>query len=69
MELSLHIVLQTPPAGVHFGLQKGSGVNMKRCRFSGLQERICILFTIGIKGERITTVSQNFAVPLCRIFT
>jgi hypothetical protein len=51
-ELTLRIVLETPPAGVDFGLQKGrgSGYEVMQKQRSGTND-LSFVFTAGLKGS------------------
>ena len=52
MDISLHIVLQTPPAGVDFGLQKGSGSKYETVQIRRtVAEDLHFYLTIAIKGD------------------
>jgi len=52
-ELTLRIVLEKPPAGVDFGLQKGRGsaYETTQKQRSGTKD-LCFEFTVGLKGSR-----------------
>jgi len=64
IELKLRIVLQKPPVGVYFGLQKGSGA-----KYETLQTResngkdLFFVFTAGIKGNSGTDSFPVFTGP------
>ncbi|MES2279081.1 MAG: DUF5990 family protein [Bacteroidota bacterium] len=66
-DLSLRIVLQKPPAGVDFGLQKGSGNNFQPVQIqrSGLQDLIFTL-TIQIKGDKQKDELPGFVGPFAQ---
>lgn len=64
MELSLHIILQKPPANVDFGLQKGSGskyetVQTQRSNSTDLH----FYLTIVVKGDRQKDSLPKFSSP------
>jgi hypothetical protein len=64
MELSLHIILQKPPANVDFGLQKGSGskyetVQTQRSNSTDLH----FYLTIMVKGDRQKDSLPKFSSP------
>jgi hypothetical protein len=64
MELSLHIILQTPPAGVAFGLQEGHGskfkiVQTQRSTVGDLHFYPAII----IKGDRLKDDMPRFGGP------
>jgi hypothetical protein len=64
MDISLHIVLQKPPTGVDFGLQKGSGSKYETVQIQrSVGEDLHFYFTIGIKGERIKDIQPKFRSP------
>jgi hypothetical protein len=54
MKLSLHIILQKPPAGVHFGLQKGSGNKYEtvQVQLSGVED-LHFYLAVDVKGDRL----------------
>ena len=61
MELRLHIVLQSPPPDVHFGLQKGSGsryetVQLQRSGSGDLHFNL----TLTIRGDRAKDHTPRF---------
>jgi hypothetical protein len=61
MEINLHLILQDPPAGIHFGLQKGSGsvyqtVQVQKSETGDLHFN----FAIEIKGDRQTNDLPGF---------
>jgi hypothetical protein len=41
-ELALRVVLEKPPAGVNFGLQKGTGSGYETTRSKNHKGKICI---------------------------
>lgn len=64
MELSLHIILQKPPANVDFGLQKGSGsiyetVQTQRSN----SEDLHFYLAVNIKGDRLKDSLPKFSSP------
>lgn len=64
MELSLHIVVQTPPIGVDYGLQKGSGndvvvLQVRRTDGSDLDFHVPIV----IKGDSSKDDMPKFSGP------
>ena len=64
MELSLHIILQTPPPGVHFGLQKGSGSKYETVQIQrSVGDNLHFYLTITIKGERLKDIQPKFGSP------
>lgn len=67
MELSLHIVLQKPPAGVHFGLQKGSGNKYEtvQVQLSGWND-LHFNLTITTRGERAKDPTPRFGGPFAQ---
>ena len=64
MELSLHIVLQTPPPGIHFGLQKGSGSKYEtvQTQRSGTGD-LHFNLTIITRGDRAKDNLPRFSSP------
>ncbi|HMG10299.1 MAG TPA: DUF5990 family protein [Mucilaginibacter sp.] len=63
-DLTLHIVLQKPPVGVDFGLQKGSGskyetIQTQRSDGQDMQFKL----TVQIKGDRQKGDAPQFTVP------
>ena len=67
MELSLHIVLQTPPPEVHFGLQKGSGSKYETVQLqrSGPGDLYFDL-TLTIRGDRAKDQTPKFGGPFAQ---
>jgi hypothetical protein len=64
MERSFHIVLQTPPAGVDFGLQKGSGSQYETVQIQrSVGDDLHFYLTIAIKGERLKDIQPKFRSP------
>ena len=50
-ELALRIVLEKPPSGVDFGLQKGRGNDYETVQKQRSQAKdLCFEFTIGLKA-------------------
>ena len=64
MEIQMHIVLQNPPAGVHFGLQKGTGskYQTEQIQFSGTDD-LSFKFSVLIKGDSQTFPAPKFSGP------
>jgi hypothetical protein len=67
MELSLHIILQSPPPGVHFGLQKGSGSKYEtvQTQQSGSGD-LHFHLTVVIRGDRAKDQSPRFGGPFAQ---
>lgn len=64
MELSLRLVLKSPPAGVHFGLQKGSGSKYDVVQIQqSIATDLHFNLTLVIKGERIKDGLPKFSGP------
>ena len=61
-ELLVRIILENPPVGVDFGIQKGSGNNYETIlkQRSG-KEDLCFQFKIGVKENK--TALQSFIGP------
>jgi hypothetical protein len=61
-ELSIRIILESPPPGVDFGIQKGSGNNYETIlkQRSG-KEDLCFEFNISVKEKQ--AASYNFTGP------
>jgi len=64
MELKLKITLQKPPAGIDYGLQKGSGNNYEviGVQRSGVTDLFFEL-TVEIKGDRRKNAEPDFKGP------
>ena len=66
-DLTLHIILQKPPAGVDFGVQKGSGNKYETIQIqrSALED---LRFTVDvqIKGDRQKDALPNFVGPFAQ---
>lgn len=61
-ELSLRIILESPPAGVDFGLQKGSGNNYETIlKQRSAKDDLCFEFKISVKESK--TSQHNFTGP------
>jgi hypothetical protein len=62
--MNLHIILQKPPAGIHFGLQKGHGNNFEivDIQVSGMVDLHFIL-PIDIRGDKQKVDSPQFGGP------
>ena len=67
MELPLHIVLQSPPPGVYFGLQKGLGSKYETVQLqkSGSGD-LHFDFTITIRGDRTKDQTPRFGGPFAQ---
>lgn len=64
MELSLHIILQSPPPGVHFGLQKGSGSKYETVQTQQSDSGdLHFDLTVTIRGDRAKDRSPGFGGP------
>jgi hypothetical protein len=67
MELPLHITLQTPPPGVHFGLQKGSG-----SKYETVQTQLSATgdlhfdLVVTIRGDRMKDLLPGFGGPFAQ---
>jgi hypothetical protein len=61
MEINLHLILQDPPAGIHFGLQKGSGsvYQTVQVQKSGTED-LHFNFSVEIKGDRQADALPGF---------
>jgi len=67
MELPLHIVLQSPPPGVYFALQKGSGskyetVQLQKSSSGDLQFDLTVI----IRGDRAKDQTPRFGSPFAQ---
>jgi len=64
MELQLRIALLSPPPGVDFGLQKGSGNNYQTVEIqrSGSQD-LHFRLTITLKGDKQKNAQPDFSGP------
>jgi hypothetical protein len=63
-DLKLHIVLQTPPANAHFGLQKGSGNNYETVQTQrSTGQDLYFNFSVEIKGDRSKNMPPDFKGP------
>ena len=62
LPISLHIVLQTPPAGVDYGLQKGSGSQFETVQKQRSQGKD-LLFTVSINQKEGKDGQPDFAGP------
>jgi len=67
MELPLHIVLQSPPPGVYFGLQKGSGSKYETVQLqkSGSGD-LHFDLAVTIRGDRIKDQTPRFGGPFAQ---
>jgi hypothetical protein len=64
MSLTLHIVLQTPPAGVDFGLQKGSGNNYETVQIQHSKgQDLHFNLTVESKGDNQKDQLPDFKGP------
>jgi hypothetical protein len=64
MEIALHIILQKPPAGVSFGLQKGSGAKYDTIQIQRTGPHdMHFYLTATIKGDAKTDPSPGFTGP------
>lgn len=64
MDITLHILLQAPPAGIDFGIQKGSGNNFETIqvqRSDGGDIRFG--FTVGLKSDLQKVNNPRFTGP------
>ena len=61
MEINLHLILQDPPPGMHFGLQKGSGsvYQTVQVQKSGNTD-LHFNFSIEIKGDKLKDALPAF---------
>lgn len=64
MEINLHLILRDPPAGVTFGLQKGSGSVYQTIQVqqSGASD-LYFNFSIEVKGDKQKDASPSFKGP------
>ena len=64
MEINLHLILLDPPAGVNFGLQKGSGNDYQTIQVqrSGTDD-LHFNFSIQIKGDKQKDALPGFRGP------
>ena len=67
MEVPLHIILQSPPSGVHFGLQKGGGskyetVQLQRSGTGDLHFDL----TVTIRGDQRKDQTPRFGGPFAQ---
>lgn len=62
--MNIHIILQKPPAGIHFGLQKGHGTNFEivDIQVSGTTD-LHFNLPIDIRGDRQKVDSPQFSGP------
>ncbi len=61
MNIDLHIVLQTPPAGVDYGLQKGSGSKYETVQKQRSQgQDLYFDLSIELKGDRLKDGLPDF---------
>jgi Family of unknown function (DUF5990) len=64
MDLSLHIILQKPPAGVDFGLQKGAGSWYETVQTQrSVAEDLHFDLTIEVQGDRQKDDQPRFRGP------
>jgi hypothetical protein len=64
MSISLRIILEKPPAGVDFGLQKGSGNNYQTVQTQGSGAGdLHFTLTVETKGDRQKDSSPDFKGP------
>ncbi|HEY2582347.1 MAG TPA: DUF5990 family protein [Mucilaginibacter sp.] len=64
MSLTLHIVLEKPPADIDFGLQKGSGNNYETVQIQySKAEDLRFVLTAEVKGDRQKDQSPDFKGP------
>ena len=67
MELSLHVILQKPPADIVFGLQKGSGTNYEIIQVQESTDGdLHFNFTIGVKGNKQKDELPDFNGPFAQ---
>lgn len=64
MELFLHIVLETPPPGVDFGLQKGSGNKYETVQIqrSGSND-LHFYLKVAVRGDKLKDATPRFSSP------
>ena len=64
MTLALHITIQSPPAGLHYGLQKGHGgkFEIEQIQHSTGQD-LHFDWVIDIKGEKQKDSAPGFGGP------
>lgn len=63
-ELKLRIILEKPPAGVDFGLQKGRGRDYETIQKQRSEAKdLCFEFTVAVKAKR-GDAAPNFLGPL-----
>jgi len=67
MELPLHIVLQAPPSGVYFGLQKGSGSKYETVQLQKSSSGdLYFDLTVTIRGDRAKDHTPRFGGPFAQ---
>lgn len=65
--LPLHIILQSPPSGVHFGLQKGSGSNYETVQLQkSVSGDLHFDLTVTIRGDRAKDQTPRFGGPFAQ---
>jgi hypothetical protein len=64
MNLRLRVILQTPPANVHFGLQKGSGNNYETVQVQlSKNDDLYFELAVEVKGDRQKDEMPAFKGP------